>query len=66
MKKIGIGYENYKEFTDENLYYIDKTMLIRDVIRKGGKVTLTADPESGYTFSSWEVSSGWAWAEKKN
>ncbi len=44
MKKIGIGYENYKEFTDENLYYIDKTMLIRDVIRKGGKVTLFTRP----------------------
>lgn len=34
MKKIGIGYENYKEFIDENCYYVDKTMLIEDIIRK--------------------------------
>lgn len=44
MKKIGIGYEFYKEFIDQNLYYIDKTLLIRDVIEKGGKVTLFTRP----------------------
>ena len=44
MKKIGIGYENYKEFIDEDIYYIDKTMLINDIIEKGGKVTLFTRP----------------------
>ena len=44
MKKIGIGYEDYKEFIDEDMYYIDKTMLIYDVIEKGGKVTLFTRP----------------------
>ncbi len=44
VKKIGIGYENYKEFIDEKMYYIDKTLLIRDVIEKGGKVTLFTRP----------------------
>ncbi len=44
MKKIGIGYEKYKEFVDDNLYYVDKTLLIRDVIEKGGKVTLFTRP----------------------
>ncbi len=44
MKKIGIGFENYKEFIDEDMYYVDKTMLIRDVIEKGGKVTLFTRP----------------------
>ena len=44
MQKIGIGYENYKEFTDENLYYVDKTLLISDLIEKGGKVTLFTRP----------------------
>ena len=44
VKKIGIGYENYKEFIDEDMYYIDKTMLIYDVIEKGGKVTLFTRP----------------------
>ena len=44
MKKIGIGYENYKEFIDQDMYYVDKTLLIRDVIEKGGKVTLFTRP----------------------
>ncbi len=44
MKKIGIGYENYKEFIDLDMYYIDKTMLIRDIVEKGGKVTLFTRP----------------------
>ena len=44
MKKIGIGYENYKEFIDGDMYYIDKTMLINDVVEKGGKVTLFTRP----------------------
>ena len=44
VKKIGIGYENYKEFIDQDMYYIDKTMLIQDIIEKGGKVTLFTRP----------------------
>lgn len=44
MKKIGIGYENYKQFTDQNLYYVDKTLLVQDVLEKGGAVTLITRP----------------------
>ncbi|MBR1624044.1 MAG: AAA family ATPase, partial [Pseudobutyrivibrio sp.] len=44
MKKIGIGYENYKDFTDSNMYYVDKTLLIQDVIKRGGMVTLFTRP----------------------
>ena len=44
MKKIGIGYENYKEFIDLDMYYIDKTMLINDIVEYGGKVTLFTRP----------------------
>ena len=44
MKKLGIGYENYKEFIDRDMYYVDKTMLIKDVREKGGKVTLFTRP----------------------
>ena len=44
MKKIGIGYEFYKEFIDQALYYVDKTLLIRDIVEKGGKVTLFTRP----------------------
>ena len=31
VKKIGIGYEEYKRFIDDDMYYIDKTMLIMKV-----------------------------------
>jgi len=41
-ENIGIGYEDYKEFIDNDLYYIDKTMLINDIM--GGKVTLFTRP----------------------
>ena len=44
MQKIGIGYEDYKRFIDENMYYIDKTMLINDIVEKGGEVTLFTRP----------------------
>ena len=44
LKKIGIGYEGYKEFIDDDMYYVDKTMLIDDVIERGGKVTLFTRP----------------------
>ena len=44
MKKIGIGYENYKEFFDNDLYFVDKTLLISDILTKGGKVTLITRP----------------------
>ena len=36
MQKIGIGYENYKEFIDQEMYYVDKTSLISDIVEKGG------------------------------
>ena len=44
MKKIGIGYEDYKRFIDDDMYYIDKTMLVNDVIENGGAVTLFTRP----------------------
>ena len=44
MKKIGIGYEEYKRFIDDDMYYIDKTMLISDIVEKGGEVTLFTRP----------------------
>lgn len=44
MQKIGIGYENYKRMIDDGCYYVDKTLLIRDVVRNGGMVTLFTRP----------------------
>ena len=34
MKKLGIGYEDYKRFIDDDMYLVDKTLLIRDVLEK--------------------------------
>ena len=36
MKKIGIGYERFKDFVENDMYYVDKTMLVRDIVRDGG------------------------------
>ncbi|MFQ6793139.1 MAG: AAA family ATPase [Thomasclavelia sp.] len=32
MKRICMGIENFKELIDNNNYYVDKTMLIEDVL----------------------------------
>lgn len=45
MKKpIAIGIENYKEIIDKSYYYVDKTLLIQDLLDKGSKVTLFTRP----------------------
>lgn len=44
MKKIGIGYENFKRIIDDGCYYIDKTLLIKDIIEMGGMATLFTRP----------------------
>ena len=43
-KRIGNGFEFYNEFIDKNLYYVDKTLLIRDLFEKGAKVSLFTRP----------------------
>ena len=44
MKKIGIGYEDYKRIIDDDCYYADKTMLVKEILDKGGMVTLFTRP----------------------
>lgn len=43
-KPIPIGIEDFKEIIDMNCYFVDKTMLIRDIIDGGSKVTLFTRP----------------------
>ena len=43
-KKVAIGYENFKELIDKNLYYVDKTMFIYDLIQNNSKVSLITRP----------------------
>ena len=42
MKRITTGTENFKEFIDKIYYYVDKTMLIDDVL--SDKVMLYTSP----------------------
>lgn len=44
MKQIQIGESDYKIFIENNFYYVDKTLLIKDIIEKGGKVALIPRP----------------------
>ena len=37
LKKIRIGYEEYKEFINKDMYYVDKTILMRHIVECGGK-----------------------------
>lgn len=45
MKKImPVGYEDLKEIIDKELYYVDKTMMIKELLDLGGKVNLFTRP----------------------
>jgi hypothetical protein len=45
MKRpLPVGLSDYKELVEEGYYYIDKTLLIRDLIQYGGKATLLPRP----------------------
>ena len=43
-KRISIGIESYKEIVDKQYYYIDKTLLIKELLDKGGAVNLFTRP----------------------
>ncbi|MDE7299625.1 MAG: ATP-binding protein [Lachnospiraceae bacterium] len=43
-KPITIGIEYYKEMIDKDYYYVDKTLLIRDILDAGAKVSLFSRP----------------------
>lgn len=51
-KKIPIGIEFYKEMVDKDYYYVDKTLLIKDILDAGTKVSLFTRPRRfGKTLS---------------
>lgn len=43
-KKLPVGIEDFKEFSSENFYYVDKTGLIIDLLCSWGKVNLITRP----------------------
>ena len=34
MRALPIGIENFKELIDKDYYYVDKTLIIRDVLKQ--------------------------------
>ena len=43
-KKLPVGIENFKDFSTEDFYYVDKTMLIKELLQNWGKVNLFTRP----------------------
>lgn len=43
-KKVPIGNERFAEFSQENFYYVDKTMFIAELLRERGQVNLFTRP----------------------
>ena len=43
-QKTGIGYQSYEEMVEKNIFYIDKTLFIRDWWESADKVTLITRP----------------------
>ena len=43
-RKIPIGIEFYKQIIEKNYYYVDKTLLIKDILDNGGPVNLFTRP----------------------
>lgn len=44
QKKLPIGVSDFREIIDNNYYYIDKTLLIQEIIASGAKVSLLPRP----------------------
>ncbi len=43
-KRIPIGFEDFKKFKEENLYLVDKTLLIKELLDSGTQTTLITRP----------------------
>ena len=43
-RRISIGIEDYREMMDENFYYVDKTLLIKELLDNKTKVFLITRP----------------------
>ena len=43
-KRIPIGYEDFKQLMDGGFYYVDKTMLIYELLHNGGQNNLITRP----------------------
>ena len=44
LKSLPIGYEDIREIVDKKLYYVDKSLMIKELLGRGGKVNLFTRP----------------------
>lgn len=44
MKKIPIGIKSFRKLREENYYFVDKTLMIKDFLERGSEVTLITRP----------------------
>lgn len=44
FKPVPVGVYNFKDFKERGYYYVDKTLLIKELLDRGGKVTLFTRP----------------------
>ena len=51
MKKIPIGVSDYKNLVDGDYYYVDKTLLIGDILNSGAVVLMTRPRRFGKTLN---------------
>ena len=42
--KLPVGYSDFKEIIDNNCYFVDKSLLIKDIVDDGAKVILITRP----------------------
>ena len=44
LKNVPIGFHNFKEVIEDNLYYVDKSLVIEELIKNNNKVALFPRP----------------------
>ena len=44
MKKIPTGIKSFRKLREENYYFVDKTLMIKDFLERGSEVTLVTRP----------------------
>ncbi|MBM7560488.1 AAA family ATPase, partial [Marinitoga litoralis] len=51
MKRLPIGRSDFKSIIEDNMYYIDKSMLIKEVIESGNVILITRPRRFGKTLN---------------
>ena len=52
MKKISLGTSDFKKIIDDNCYFIDKTLIIKEFLEDSGEIVLLPRPRRfGKTFN---------------